>query len=109
MGVAVIPVYMCFCDFVCPLAAYLMQRINVKFIVALGASIMLGGAYFSSIMKSWWSFFVFYNCCALGIGIFYWVPVFCAWEWFPERKGLVSGLVIGSIGMGNFVYSLLST
>jgi MFS transporter, OFA family, oxalate/formate antiporter len=100
---------MCCCDFVGPLAAYLMEKIHVKFIVILGSVFMLGGAYFSSIMKSWWAFFIIYNCCALGIGIFYWIPVFCAWEWFPAKKGLISGIVIGSIGLGNFAYSLLST
>jgi len=45
----------------------------------------------------------------MGIGIIYWVPVICAWEWFPERKGMISGLIIGAYGFGPFIYSFAST
>ena len=45
----------------------------------------------------------------MGIGIIYWVPVICAWEWFPERKGMISGLIIGAYGFGPFVFSFVST
>ena len=45
----------------------------------------------------------------MGIGTIYWVPVICAWEWFPERKGLICGLIIGACGLGPFIYGFLST
>jgi len=110
MGVAVIPVYMSFCDFTAPSSAFLMKRIHVKLIIALGAAFLLGGILLASYMTTWWSFFVSYSVLTpLGIGIFYWVPIFCAWEWFPERKGLISGLIVGSIGMGNFAFNMIST
>jgi len=46
---------------------------------------------------------------AVGIGIAYWPPVICAWEWFPERKGLISGLIIGSYGLGAFFYNFITS
>ena len=44
-----------------------------------------------------------------GIGIVYWVPIMCGWEWFPDRKGLVSGLVVGGYGFGAFIFGYIST
>ena len=45
----------------------------------------------------------------IGIGLVFWTPVICAWEWFPERKGLISGLIISGFGFGAFIYSFITT
>jgi MFS transporter, OFA family, oxalate/formate antiporter len=37
------------------------------------------------------------------------VPLVCGWEYFPEKKGMVTGVVIGAYGFGSFFFSLLST
>ena len=39
----------------------------------------------------------------------YIVPVVCGWEYFPNHKGLVSGVVIGAFGFGSFIFNLVST
>ena len=31
-----------------------------------------------------------------------------AWEWFPNRKGLISGLVIGAFGFGAFIFGYIT-
>lgn len=33
----------------------------------------------------------------------------CGWEWFPDNKGLVSGLVVGGYGFGAFIFGFVST
>ena len=61
-------------------------------------------------MKTWWTFFIFYGMLfPIGIGMVYWTPIICAWEWFPERKGLISGLIIGAFGFGAFLFGFYST
>jgi len=35
--------------------------------------------------------------------------VVCGWEYFPNHKGLVSGVVIGAFGFGSFIFNLVST
>tara|TARA_B110000285_G_C15057436_1_gene580398 strand:- start:916 stop:1077 length:162 start_codon:yes stop_codon:yes gene_type:complete len=42
--------------------------------------------------------------CGIGVGITYFVPLVCAWEYFPERKGLVTGIIVGAYGFGAFIY-----
>ena len=39
----------------------------------------------------------------------YWTPIMCGWEWFPDNKGTVSGLIIGGFGFGAFIYGFVST
>ena len=33
----------------------------------------------------------------------------CGWEWFPNNKGLVSGLIIGGFGFGAFIFAFVTT
>ena len=33
----------------------------------------------------------------------------CGWEWFPNNKGLVSGIILAGYGFGAFFYGYIST
>mmetsp|Transcript_35849 Transcript_35849/g.54972 ORF Transcript_35849/g.54972 Transcript_35849/m.54972 type:complete len:164 (+) Transcript_35849:341-832(+) len=66
--------------------------------------------YVSTLMETWWSFVFWYAFMfPMGIGIVYWVPIMAGWEWFPERKGLVSGLIVAGYGFGAFFFGFIST
>jgi OFA family oxalate/formate antiporter-like MFS transporter len=39
----------------------------------------------------------------------YMAPLICGWEWFPNRKGMVTGITLGGYGFGSFIFSLVST
>src|SRR3984957_8638963 len=43
----------------------------------------------------------------MGAGMAYITPLAVVSKWFPERRGLVGGLVVGSFGLGAFVYNQL--
>ena len=36
------------------------------------------------------------------------VPLICAWEYFPEKRGIVTGIVFGAFGLGAFVFSFVA-
>ncbi|XP_055869168.1 uncharacterized MFS-type transporter YhjX-like [Biomphalaria glabrata] len=44
-----------------------------------------------------------------GIGIAYAIPLACCMRWFPERKGLVNGLVVAGFGGGAFIFNQVQT
>jgi MFS transporter, OFA family, oxalate/formate antiporter len=43
-----------------------------------------------------------------GIGMAYVVPIATAVKWFPDKKGLVSGLAVAGFGFGAFIWILLA-
>jgi len=44
----------------------------------------------------------------IGCGINYMVPLVCAWDHFPNRKGLMTGIIVGAYGFGSFLYSRIA-
>ena len=83
------------------LGSFLMKRVNIKYLITSGSIIMVISLLIASFMKAWWTFVLI---CAIlfpvGAGLVYWIPIICAWEWFPQRKGLVSGIIFGGFGLG---------
>ena len=45
---------------------------------------------------------------SIGISFCCFPPLVAGWSWLPERKGLVTGLVVSALGTGSFFFSLLS-
>jgi OFA family oxalate/formate antiporter-like MFS transporter len=41
----------------------------------------------------------------IGAGMAYITPVSMVTQWFPDRKGLAGGLVVGGFGLGAFIYN----
>lgn len=59
------------------------------------------------------NFGVFAALYVLGFGfcngLSYMIPVHHGWLWFPNRPGLISGLIIGGFGLGSLVFSPIAT
>ena len=55
------------------------------------------------------NFYLFLVTYSIGFGICnglsYMVPVTHGWRWFPQNPGLVSGIIIGGFGVGQFTFS----
>jgi len=65
--------------------------------------------FIASFTKNYFVFVIFYGgFSGIGCGINYVTPLVCAWEYYPKRKGLISGIIIGAYGIGSFAYSLIA-
>jgi OFA family oxalate/formate antiporter-like MFS transporter len=61
--------------------------------VTLVAAVLAGGGYFLlAYAESVWQLYVLYSVGAVGVGIVYTVAVNTAIKWFPDRRGLTTGL-----------------
>ncbi|MFB6270231.1 MAG: OFA family MFS transporter [Halobacterium sp.] len=61
--------------------------------VAVVAAFLAGGGYVGlSVAQSVWEIYLAYSLGALGVGIVYTVAVNTALKWFPDRRGLTSGV-----------------
>ena len=87
-----------------------VRKLNPKLILLLGGSISLCGIFASSYTHSLGSFICLYGVFSgIGCGIMYLVPLVCGWEYFPERRGLVTGIIVGSYGLGSFIFTQVAT
>ena len=71
---------------------------------------MMSSLLISTFCVKWWAFVFFWAVMfPAGAGFVYWVPILCAWEWFPSRKSLVSGIILAGYGFGAFLFGFVST
>jgi OFA family oxalate/formate antiporter-like MFS transporter len=33
----------------------------------------------------------------------------CAWEWYPNNRGIITGIILAGFGFGAFFYGFIST
>jgi len=79
--------------------------------VALAGGVLLGLGYIlaSFVGASFVGKLLFIGILAgAGIGLAYVVPIAIGVKWFPDKKGLVSGLAVAGFGFGAFIWILLA-
>lgn len=64
----------------------------------------------SSFMTKFPLFAFFYGAFfGWGCGLSYMAPIISAWSYFPERKGLISGIIVGAFGLGSAIFNYVAT
>jgi MFS family permease len=63
----------------------------------------LGTARFGA----WWIYLTYGLLGGIGLGLGYVTPVAAVTKWFPDRRGLASGMVVMGFGLGAFFYNNL--
>jgi len=92
--------------------SYLLKELkwNPKKIIALAGSVAILGIWMASFATNMTTFLVLYGGLGgIGCGINYMIPLVAAWEHFPDKKGLCTGVIIGAYGLGSFIFTRLST
>jgi MFS transporter, OFA family, oxalate/formate antiporter len=82
------------------------RPVAVTGIALWGAGNVLAGLGTARFGASW--LYLTYGVIGgIGAGMAYITPLAVVSKWFPERRGLAGGLVVGSFGLGAFVYNQL--
>jgi len=56
-------------------------------------------------LGAWWLYLTYGLIGGLGLGMGYITPVATVTKWFPDKRGLGSGMVVMGFGLGAFFYS----
>jgi OFA family oxalate/formate antiporter-like MFS transporter len=56
-------------------------------------------------LGAWWMYLTYGIIGGLGNGLAYIVPVAAVTKWFPDKRGLGSGMVVMGFGLGAFFYN----
>src|ERR1700675_541438 len=76
-----------------PLQAYLVDRFGPRLLISIGALLSGGGWVLSSYVNDLWTLYFTYGViCGFGTGIIYVGIIGLMVRWFPDRRGLATGL-----------------
>jgi len=89
-----------------PLQAYLVDRFGPRMLISLGALMSGGGWVLSANVDNIWALYFTYGViCGFGTGIIYVGIIGLMVRWFPDRRGLATGLAAAGYGFGAFFTS----
>jgi MFS transporter, OFA family, oxalate/formate antiporter len=81
-------------------------------VVALTGGVLYGlGVFLASFSanKLWWLYLSYGLISGIGLGFGYIVPVAVLVKWFPDRRGLITGIAVGGFGAGALITAPVAT
>jgi len=88
-----------------------LNRVGPR-VVALTGGFLYGlGVFLASFSdhKLWWLYLSYGVIGGIGLGFSYIVPVAVLVKWFPDRRGLITGVAVGGFGAGALVTAPVAT
>lgn len=87
-------------------AGKLRAKLGVQKMLLISAILMGGGYVLSAINPLNWVFLLFTLgiVAGIGIGMTYTLPIGIGMKWFPDKKGLVTGLGMAGFGGGSLIW-----
>lgn len=83
----------------------LLEKFGARKIATVGGILYGAGVMLTSRADSLTDLYLFYGIIAgIGVGFVYVSPLTTCIKWFPKKKGLVTGIVVGAFGLGNIVF-----
>ncbi|MGE4540676.1 MAG: OFA family MFS transporter [Bacteroidales bacterium] len=99
ISLAVLPVTMI-------VGGYLTPKFGPRLVALLGGIMVCIGMFIAGNSSSVYMLWFGYGfLCGGGVGISYGIPIATLTKWFPDKRGLITGLAVGSLGFGSFVFS----
>jgi OFA family oxalate/formate antiporter-like MFS transporter len=81
-------------------------------IVALTGGFLYGAGVFLASFSDhrlWWLYLTYGVIGGIGVGFSYIVPVAVLVKWFPDRRGLITGIAVGGFGAGALITAPVAT
>jgi OFA family oxalate/formate antiporter-like MFS transporter len=81
-------------------------------VVALTGGVLYGlGVFLASFSANrlWWLYLSYGLIGGIGLGFGYIVPVAVLVKWFPDRRGLITGVAVGGFGAGALITAPVAT
>lgn len=92
------------------LGAQMMDFIGPRTQTVLGGIIFSTSIYLAQFTTTFGAFISLYAVAAgVGFGIVYFLPLLCAWTYFPNKRNLVAGFILCAFSLNAIAMSRLTT
>ncbi|OQY40121.1 MAG: hypothetical protein B6229_02400 [Spirochaetaceae bacterium 4572_7] len=83
----------------------LLDKFGARKIATIGGILYGTGVMLTSRADTLLELYLYYGVIGgVGVGFAYVCPLATAIKWFPKRKGLVAGIVVGAFGLGSLLF-----
>jgi OFA family oxalate/formate antiporter-like MFS transporter len=88
-----------------------LNKSGPRVVALTGGSLYGLGIFLASFSayKLWWLYLSYGVIGGVGLGLGYIVPVAVLVKWFPDRRGLITGIAVGGFGAGALVTAPVAT
>ncbi len=87
------------------IAGKIQDKVGPRWVATAGGLILGLGLMLSSQATTLFQLYLFYGFIGgIGIGFTYVCPLSACLKWFPNRRGLISGVAVAGFGLGGLIY-----
>ncbi|OIJ21443.1 MFS transporter [Anaerobacillus alkalidiazotrophicus] len=87
------------------IAGKIQDKIGPRWVATIGGILLGLGVMLASQATTIYQLYLFYGIIGgAGIGITYVCPLSACVKWFPDKRGLISGVAVAGFGLGGLVY-----
>jgi len=88
-----------------------LNRVGPRVVAITGGFLYGLGVFLASFSdhKLWWLYLSYGVIGGIGLGFSYIVPVAVLVKWFPDRRGLITGIAVGGFGAGALITAPVAT
>jgi hypothetical protein len=106
----IFPILIACTTFLMYFGVWLSMKLPLHVQMVLGMTVTIGSVLISSFQTNFYVFLLFYGILqGIGAAMLYVLPVKTCWGYYPNRKGIVSGIIIGVFGLGSFTFNMISS
>ena len=88
-----------------------LKKVGPRVVALMGGALYGLGIFLASFsgIGLWWLYLTYGVIGGIGLGFAYIVPVAVLVKWFPDRRGLMTGVAVGGFGAGALVTAPIAT
>ena len=88
-----------------------IKKVGTRVVAMTGGALYGLGVFLASFSSIglWWLYVSYGVIGGIGLGFAYIIPVYVLLRWFPDRRGLMTGVAVGGFGAGALVTAPIAT
>jgi OFA family oxalate/formate antiporter-like MFS transporter len=88
-----------------------LKKVGPRVVAMTGGALYGIGLFLASYsyIGLWWLYMTYGVIAGIGLGFAYIVPVYTMLKWFPDKRGLMTGIAVGGFGAGALVTAPIAT